>query len=117
MSDIGDKINAQDNLATATPYLVVLQSLKCVGVVDENYFYGDRDSHEIRHEKASEESDETLPILYKYEDVNWFFTQEAAKAHMQANHYHYDKPRTYIKHCWRNPEMKKVFEILGAHPQ
>jgi hypothetical protein len=114
LNELKERLEKQDNLATATPYLVVLQDLKCVGVVHDDYFYGDKDSVEIRDEKVSADSEETVKVLYKYEDVNWFFTQEAAKKHMEENYYHYKKPRTYIKHCWRNPEMTALFEQIGV---
>ena len=110
---LADKISKQDNLATALPYIIVLQTMRPLGVVDPDYFYGDSDSCEIRYE-GNEESEEKLPILYRYEDVNWFFTQEAAKKHIELNHYHYDRPRTYLKHCWRNPEMELLFKNLGV---
>lgn len=46
-----------------------------------------------------------------------FFTEEAAKAHISSNHYHYHSPFTYADGAWRNYEMqnlmKLLFEVLG----
>ncbi len=43
-----------------------------------------------------------------------FFTEEACELHIKTNHYHYDKPRSYVIGSWRNPEMVAVMQhILG----
>ncbi len=49
-----------------------------------------------------------LPVI----NVGPFFTEEAAEAHIRANHYHYNKPFTYVNGAWRNPEIKKILEIF-----
>ena len=43
---------------------------------------------------------------------NAFFTAKACKEHIEANHYHYNEPRDYLKHAWRNPEMELISNFL-----
>lgn len=47
---------------------------------------------------------------YKYE--NTFFTAKACKEHIESNHYHYNDPKDYLNHAWRNPEMELVTKFL-----
>lgn len=47
----------------------------------------------------------------KYTGV--FLTEQACEVHIKANSYHYDKPRSYVHHAWRNPELERLLEILG----
>lgn len=42
-----------------------------------------------------------------------FLTKEAAKKHLEENHYHYSKnARTYGLVGWRNPEFEKLMSII-----
>lgn len=42
-----------------------------------------------------------------------FLTKEACKEHLKDNYYHYSKnARTYGMVGWRNPEFKKLMEII-----
>ncbi len=43
---------------------------------------------------------------------NTFFTARACQAHIDSNSYHYNKPRVYLNHAWRNPEMNLITEFL-----
>lgn len=51
-------------------------------------------------------------IEHVYE--NGFLTAKACDEHIRANGYHYDNPRTYLAHAWRNPDMELVSEFLCA---
>ncbi|RYC69672.1 hypothetical protein [Spirosoma sordidisoli] len=55
---------------------------------------------------------DSYSIKHKYQ--NAFFTEAGCKAHIKANHYHYDNPRDYLNHAFRNPEMAAVFALLAA---
>ena len=44
--------------------------------------------------------------------INTFFTAKACDEHIRLNHYHYNNPRSYLNHAWRNPEMDLVTEFL-----
>ena len=45
--------------------------------------------------------------------VNVFFTEEAAQAFIDANHYHYTKEvHIYVNCLWRKPEMQAVRKAL-----
>ncbi|MBP2638805.1 MAG: hypothetical protein H6Q72_4712 [Firmicutes bacterium] len=42
-----------------------------------------------------------------------FLTRKALDDHVKANYYHYKKnPVSYAHHAWRNPEMKRLLEIV-----
>jgi hypothetical protein len=53
-------------------------------------------------------------ITYNWvpKDHNAFFTERACEDHIKSNHYHYNKPMSYLKHGWRNPEMETIQEFL-----
>lgn len=51
-----------------------------------------------------------VTTAHKYE--NAFFTLEACKLHIESNNYHYKKPRPYLNHAFRNPEMETISTFL-----
>lgn len=51
-----------------------------------------------------------VTTLKQYE--NAFFTEEACKVHISKNGYHYNNPRQYLNHVFRNPEMEIVSTFL-----
>lgn len=46
------------------------------------------------------------------EETGCFLTKEACKKHIESNHYHYKKPRTYAMTAWRNPEFERLMRII-----
>jgi len=38
--------------------------------------------------------------------------EKACKEHIEQNHYHYNNPKDYLVHAFRNPEMETVLEFL-----
>ena len=52
---------------------------------------------------------------YRMEDSHkeMFLTKAALKEHVRLNHYHYKEPVSYCHHAWRNPELEKLFAIVG----
>lgn len=51
-----------------------------------------------------------VTTIKQYE--NCFFTEEACKNHISKNDYHYNEPRQYLNHAFRNPEMELVSTFL-----
>lgn len=51
-----------------------------------------------------------------YEDTfelkNAFLTEKSAQLHLKKNGYHYKKGRVYCSHGWRNPELKRLLDIV-----
>ena len=41
-----------------------------------------------------------------------FFTERACEFHIAQNHYHYNKPRSYVISAWRNPEMVETMQMI-----
>jgi hypothetical protein len=74
----------------------------------KEYEYLSDDYHAF--EKFMQERDFTLQT-YDYEPVyhGCFLTEKAAKQFLKSNNYHYgDEATTYVRHFWRNNEMKNL---------
>lgn len=112
LQDFIDKINTQDNRGTASPYLVVVQSL-------EYAFWGET---QLPADKVLESTEGDEPgdggvvgfNHYNYKDMAWFFTHAGAAEHLRQNKHNYNEPRTFIKHCFRSPEMQTLLEAVAA---
>jgi hypothetical protein len=70
------------------------------------------------------ESHSDMDIIYYDEeleasknDINVFFTRKAYDKHIEANSYHYNKPKSYLKGLFRNPEMEGVLDIVHTLAQ
>jgi hypothetical protein len=108
LSEFIDRINKQDNRATASPYIICVQSL-------EMEFYSEEEMHADLVQEARNEDDEFYGYNhFNYVDKAWFFTEEGAAQHLELNSHNYRKPRTYVKHCWRSPEIKSLLEAVAA---
>lgn len=46
----------------------------------------------------------------KYE--NCFFTEKACETHIRQNRHNLNKPKSYLNHAFRNPEMELVLKFL-----
>lgn len=44
--------------------------------------------------------------------AGFFLTEAEADAHIKSNHYHYDKPVTYVDSVHRNYELHDVIHLL-----
>lgn len=60
------------------------------------------------HEDNWYQVEVTMEKTYK----NTFLTAKACQEHIDKNHYHYNKPKVYLNHAWRNPEMELVSKFL-----
>lgn len=49
--------------------------------------------------------------INKYE--NCFLTAKSCDEHISANNHHYNDPRSYLHHAFRNTEMELIFKFLG----
>lgn len=108
-----NELETQDTASTAKPVYYCIQSMESIGVVNDDYCYGDTEDYKIKYEDNEDAQDcKKMPILYKYIDMGIFLTRKAAMNHIEQNKHHYRYPRIYTKHFWRNPEVKELFEIL-----
>lgn len=55
---------------------------------------------------------EAQGITYVYETKETFLTRGSAERHLRQNNYHYNEPRIYVQHAWRNPEAELVRKLL-----
>lgn len=46
------------------------------------------------------------------DNAGFFFTEKACHDHIEANKYHYNKPRSYVISAWRNPEMVATMHMI-----
>lgn len=68
--------------------------------LDENQDYCEDDFYEVEYQEIWE----TKELA--------FLTRESCQAHIDMNHYHYTKPRTYSRGVWRDPLMEGLFKAL-----
>ena len=71
------------------------------------------DEWDLEHYLKDEMEIDKIYIKERWEDRGEFFTVKAAQAHIEANRHHYNEPRDFIVHSWRDPEKERLFEILG----
>jgi hypothetical protein len=140
--DLANRMIAQDNRATAFPYFYVIRQPRW-RPTPEGYGYGETkhiffDSEGQReystkedyikdlieegisakeaHMKAEDELQELYVEQYFDED-NIFLTEEGYERHLKLNRHNLKEPHSYVKHCFRNPEMegllKAIFEVAG----
>jgi hypothetical protein len=128
------EINKQDNRITATPYYYTIQEKELVE--DHNgeahYFDGEGEITKEELEQMSPDDfahtyglDQTIDdvlddcnMIYMSEkwveaqQSNVFLTEKAAENYIAQNSYHYNKPRTFVRHFWRNHEIKRLFRAI-----
>lgn len=138
--EMSENINSQDNRATAMPYFfqIMTKEKKYVpeGCGEECWVY---DGSEIETEeeitkaiseytdipiedvtKDEYEREEVLEkagwrkVNYQYEEKfqNAFLTEKSCKQHIKLNGYHYNDPKDYLSHAFRNPDLELVYEFL-----
>lgn len=116
------EINSQDNRITASPYYFVVQSKKWVDTIqsgDKQVVYADglftlEEWQALGPEFTEESWERHSPfwVREEWEDREVFLTEKAALLYMRANGHHLNEPRTYVKHFWRNSQMKTVMQAL-----
>lgn len=131
------KIAKQDNRGTASPYFYVIRTSSWITAQEEHaekteYRCEDSDmmfdsEEEARKYYIESECDED-EVEKKVADLSpihqqkvWneecmFLTDEEAKRHLKSNYYHYSKDaHTYVKHCWRAPDLKEFIQALYGY--
>lgn len=103
LSDFVDRVNTQNNRSTASPYIFCVQSL-------EHVFWAPLQMSAILVEKCDDGDGYNH---YNYKDCAWFFTEEGAKQHLDLNAHNYNQPRTFVKHCFRSPEIERLLESVA----
>lgn len=135
LTELGRKMNAQDNRMTQFPMFQIRHKVKRYLSYDmdwdekernfdgggeicekceENYADGEGDDYP----NDCDECDVECFRYFVWEDeiVNNcgnFFTEEAAEEHIRLNHYYYYEPYTYAIGSWRNEELQEVLNILS----
>jgi hypothetical protein len=113
------EVATQDNLATASPYLILLQMRKDV-ITDPDFSYdrvcyldADEGSSLIEVEDVTEEKNNLLKVYVKeeWETVNAFFTRKACDKHIEENKHNLKNHRTFVIHLGRNPEMAMLLAV------
>jgi len=120
--ELKKEIDTQERLGTAQPLLIELQTKKRIMA----------DRRCARHQATAKncsfltESPEDLgldPEEQIYWDEEWlteqsFFTHKGLAEHLELNGHNYNsETRSYIKHAFRNPEIRRVHEIISATPK
>lgn len=132
--EIGSRLKVQDNASTANPYIIALQQ-KIERQVSDNQSYDRRKYYspimegssssmeaweKLMRENGYNDTDiekerrEVIEYYVKddWEDRNWFFTYEGYEEHLRLNRHNYGEVRSYVYHCFRNPEMKAIWDLL-----
>jgi len=127
-------IREQETMATAHPLMVLLQVPKPI-VVDGDYDYDkinfrhydlddiydsmdDVRSALIDYGHTQDEADsklkntERLYIKEVWDTKQAFLSMEGFNEHIRQNKHNLERPRSYIMHAFRNPEMKEVLESV-----
>ncbi len=136
IKDFLSRIETQDNRGTASPLLYLLQrKIEYVAHPEyhhqtETIFY-----HPEMEGRNCETLDEAKQWLVEYgyegekldkeiENIEefqmghyWetdqaFLTEHGLNRHKELNGHNLRKHRDYVVHCFRNPEMKELFEVL-----
>lgn len=58
---------------------------------------------------------ETYNYIIKHKYQGAFLTRDACERHIKANNYHYKNPKIYVTCGWRNPELRRLLEILNKY--
>lgn len=135
LSNLLKRMETQDNRATASPVLFLLQTPKEV-VADSDYSYDkvvyyhsvfeDR-GFETREEakqylreygykdKELEEEIKNITALFikkEWQTQNVFLTEEGYNRHLALNRHNYGEVRSYVIHGFRNPELKEMIDAI-----
>jgi hypothetical protein len=127
LEEMGKEMMDQDRAGTASPYIVALQEKVPTQVgpdqeYDKRIYYSswlecEFDTIEELEAQAKENGSDVCQVVrestlchikYKWEDRNWFFTRKALEVHVKQNKHRYGETRSYVYHCFRNPEMEAV---------
>ena len=142
MRDLAREMKEQDCRCTASPYYYIVQaSRQVVAPADygngeaSHYYHADWGEGHTREEwepiiaQHNEENDDSIDLdtfidncdEFGMHDIdveeNVFLTFRSYEQHMKMNGHNYrhlKNVQSYVKHCFRNPEMEKLFEAIMA---
>jgi hypothetical protein len=117
------EINQQDNRITASPYYFVVQSKRWVDTAhdgEKEVIHCDGDLYTLPewlelgeyHTEDTWQEQDPFWLRSEWEDREIFLTEKAALQYMRAQAHHLNEPRTFVKHFWRNSQMKLVMLAL-----
>lgn len=133
------KMTSQNCRATAAPFFYVIRDYKKTFIPDENGYGGDSqpyyqyDSILQNYDEYCADcksNDQNIPSKEEFAELDniitgyfieenfhvqntMFLTEDDAKEHLKANHYHYsNKASTYVMHAWRAPELQQFLNCL-----
>jgi len=139
LMDLSNEIKKQDNRSTGAPYYYVVKCVNEVQAPEGNGLYtkyvdmqsGDYQTYDSREECKNQlikdgwfedEAEKTAENLERHEfaeaftEKNIFLTERGYKEHLDLNGHnyrHHKKFYSYVKHAFRNPEVKTLLEIIG----
>ncbi|NLI11164.1 hypothetical protein [Pelotomaculum propionicicum] len=100
-------------------YTPVFSVKEAVNTLKDWYDYSDEEMNTLTDFDDIEEFCEKRGIQctktgYSYQKTykNAFLTRKAIEEHIKQNHYHYKKPVRYCRHAFRNPELKRLLQIV-----
>ena len=123
-----DKINTQDNRATASPYYFVVRTKREVAVLPgstgvERYYYEGNsfteedlrrfcDENELSFADVKEQANQ-YDVMEIDEFHNFFLTKDGYDQHIKLNGHNYKDPHSYVMYAGRNPELMQLLDTLG----
>jgi len=139
ITDLANEIKNQDNRSTALPYYYVVKCVNDVPAPEGNGQFtkyvdmesGDYQTYDSREEckeqlikdgcfedeaEATAKKLERLEFAESFQEENIFLTERGFNQHMELNGHnyrHHKKYYSYVKHAFRNPEIKRLLEIVG----
>lgn len=142
LMNLSKELKTQDNRITEHPIYRVYQKTTIVkadgfgdqiGYLDDEGHItsledlqksGEIEDYRREHPEDSDEDDECIlenRLKYQKLELNEedipvsgqvYFTENAAATHIVANHYHYNRPFTFVESAWRNFEWQTIREII-----
>lgn len=134
--ELKERIEKNDNRATATPYLLLLRERRkvscdpdynCDGVEFVEQLSGDYLSFESLEKTINWLSENDEEYEYKESDVvkwhyqeidetkNVFLTDEGHQEHLRINGHNLRNQNTYGIHAFRNREIKSLYALIDAN--
>lgn len=136
IKDFLNKIDSQDNRCTASPILFLLQTKQeyvshpeynhntetvfhhsimegrgCETFEEAKQWLVDYGYHGKELEKEIENIEE-FQMGHHWETKQAFLTEDGLKEHLRLNGHNLRGHRDYVVHCYRNPEMSELFQVL-----
>ena len=136
--NLSELMQAQDNRITEHPIFCVYQKEKVIKpethasewcwadsdgeLAEEDVEEKIKEFKEDNPESTLEDEEDILEELgyskfyYEINDVpvqgQSYFSENAAKRHIELNDYHYSQPFTFVESAWRNYEWQTIREII-----